>query len=440
MSWHDAFLTAARSLSRRIGRAALTVLAVALAASLLSALLIISTAARTRVLNQLSKGGPLAGIQVAAASPGPQALDTDTPRPGAARDLDQPAVDRIRHIRSVRSVVPLESNPVLAEVPSTDLQPFRETLAGVDLRSISTLPVSVIVGRTPEPGSRTEVAVTEGYLRRVGLQHSTASKVIGTEVELGAPRVFPPRRGGIDVRGRWVRAEIVGVVAQQVLDAQFLGSREMVRDARAWSASSDPAGGFQLPTSRFAGLFVVADGLDHVGSVRAAITGLGYSTSAPENLIETVRRYLRVVEIVLAGIGLIALAIAALGITNALLAAVRERRQEIGVLKAIGARDRDVRRIFLIEAGITGFTGGLLGTVTGYVIARVLGAVVNQYLVDQGLRGVSIGLPATLLVSGVLGATALSVLAGIAPAQRAARLPARQALGDQGTHARSRGS
>ncbi|MEP6623280.1 MAG: ABC transporter permease, partial [Acidimicrobiia bacterium] len=295
---------------------------------------------------------------------------------------------------------------------------------------IRTLPITVIAGRTPTPGSLTEVSVTEGYLRRVGLTRATAAKAVGTEVEIGAPRFFPSGAGRVDVRGRWTRAEIVGVVAQQAIDAQFLGSREMVRAARTWTAQSDPNSGFALPSSRYAGLFVVANGLDRVGSVRASITRLGYSTSSPENLIETVRRYLRVVEIVLAGIGLIALAIAALGITNALLAAVRERRREIGVLKAIGARDRDVRRIFLIEAGITGLVGGVLGTMAGYGIARVLGAVVNQYLVDQGLPGVGIGLPALVLVGGILGSAVLAVLAGVTPAQRAARLPARQAMGD----------
>ncbi len=430
MSWSDAFLAATRSLGRRVGRAALTVLAVALAAALLSALLIISTSARTRVLDQLAKGGPLAGIQVAAAAPGPEALDTDSPRPGQARDLDQAAVRRIRRLPAVRSVVPLESTPILAEVPTTDVEPFRDTIAGVDLRTIPRLPITVIVGRTPAPGSRTEIAVTEGYLRRVGLERSTATKALGTEVILGAPRVFPSDRNRPVFRGRWTRTVIVGVVAQQVLSAQFLGSDSMVADARAWTAASSPTRGFELPTSRYAGLFVIANGLDQVGEVRAAVTKLGYSTSAPENLIETVRRYLRVVEIVLAGIGFIALAIAALGITNALLAAVRERRREIGVLKAIGARDRDVRRIFLIEAGITGLLGGLLGTASGYLIARVLGSIVNGYLVDQGLPGVTIGLPFAVLAGGILGAALLAVLAGIIPAQRAARLPARQAMGD----------
>ena len=99
--------------------------------------------------------------------------------------------------------------------------------------------------------------------------------------------------------------------------------------------------------------------------VRTEINTVGYSTSAPETLITQVQRYLHVVELVLAGIGIIALAIAALGISNAMLAAIRERRREIGVLKAIGATDRDVRRVFLVEAGTLGLLGGVIGAAVG---------------------------------------------------------------------------
>jgi putative ABC transport system permease protein len=135
-----------------------------------------------------------------------------------------------------------------------------------------------------------------------------------------------------------------------------------------------------------------------------------------------------VVEIVLAGIGLIALAIATLGIANALLAAVRERRREIGVLKAIGARDRDVQRLFLVEAGVLGLLGGLLGTLAGLGLASLVGAVVNGYLRSQGLVGVRPELPLAIAVAGVLGAGLLAVAAGTVPARRAARLPAREAV------------
>ena len=165
--------------------------------------------------------------------------------------------------------------------------------------------------------------------------------------------------------------------------------------------------------------------------VRQAITRIGFSTSAPETLIAQVQRYLHVVEIVLAGIGFIALAIAGLGISNAMFASVRERRREIGVLKAVGAADSDVRRIFLVEAGMVGFLGGIAGTLVGWIAARLLADVVNGYLRSQKLQAVQVGLPWQVLVAVVGGATALALIAGTLPAMRAARLPARQAMGDR---------
>jgi ABC-type antimicrobial peptide transport system permease subunit len=184
--------------------------------------------------------------------------------------------------------------------------------------------------------------------------------------------------------------------------------------------------GFDSP---YAGLFVVARGLDTVAKVRHQITAIGYSTQAPENLIASVQRYLRVIQLLLAGIGAIALAIAALGIANALLAAVRERRREIGVLKAIGARDRDLLRVFLTEASIIGLAGGVLGTLGGWSAAAVLGSVVNRALEAEGLAGIVMTLPPEVALGGLIGSLALALLAGTVPALRAARLPAREAVG-----------
>jgi ABC-type antimicrobial peptide transport system permease subunit len=112
-----------------------------------------------------------------------------------------------------------------------------------------------------------------------------------------------------------------------------------------------------------------------------------------------------------------------------MLASVRERRREIGVLKAIGARDRDVLRTFLLEAGCIGFVGGAIGTMLGIAVAGGVGMVVNAYLRQQGLIGVRLFVPAGVIVAGILGSTALALVAGSVPALRAARLPAREAVG-----------
>jgi len=107
---------------------------------------------------------------------------------------------------------------------------------------------------------------------------------------------------------------------------------------------------------------------------------------------------------------------------------VRERRHEIGVLKAIGARNRDILRIFVLEAAVLGFAGGVLGTALGVFASRVVGAVVNSYLADQGLAGIVLVLPPEVLVGGLVGPTVLAVAGGLGPAWQASRVSPRESV------------
>lgn len=415
MSWRDALALAARAVWRRLGRSALTVIAVALAAALLTGLLIIATTARTRVLGQLSKGGPLASIRVE--------------RQGLA-EVD---LRRLSEVPDVRSVAPISvarqlilpptpsvfgaASPATQAVAAVTTEPFVDGVVGIDMRRAALFPVTLLAGRLPMPGSTTEVVVTEGYLRHVGVDESRPVSVLGTQLELAEAR-FLGQAFDDGVFSRWTRATIVGVVAQEAGAGDVLAPIEQIRAAERFAGES----------TAYTAVLVEASSLESVGRVHDAIETMGYSASAPENLIATVQRYLHVVEIVLSAIGLIALVIAAIGITNALLAAVRERRQEIGVLKAIGARDRDVLRIFLIEAAIVGFLGGLAGVTVGWAIARTVATVVNRYMVEQGLAGVQMSFPWAILLGGLVASTLLALVAGALPAVRAARLPAREAM------------
>ena len=241
-------------------------------------------------------------------------------------------------------------------------------------------------------------------------------------MELGSERLIGPFSSGEPVEAiRWVTEEIVGVVDQQVGSGDVVGW-PAAADA-VWAWQSDGTG--QAP---FAAVVVVADALTDVPAVRADIAAIGYSSSAAEGLIVSVSRYIHVVEIVLSGIAFVALVIAALGIANALFASVRERRHEIGVLKAIGARDNDVLRIFLAEASAIGLVGGLLGTIAGIGIALAIGEQASSYLSAQGLAGVSLSVPWVLPLAGAAGSGAVALLAGLPAAVHAAHLPAREAV------------
>ncbi|MGH7722172.1 MAG: ABC transporter permease [Candidatus Dormibacteria bacterium] len=445
MSWRDGIALALRSVMRRPARTVLTILAVALGSGLLVALVAIAQVADTQVISQLGKGGPASAITVLPAAATGAQLGSDSAQAGRLAPITDSAVNALRRAPAVTSIQTVVSQTVFVvppprggsiptfagEDPDRHLpRPFSDNLLGVDLRAANQLPITLLAGRLPAVQSTSEVAVTAGYLDHLHLDAAHPERVLGTVVELGAPQVVDASQGV--VRSRWTRAAITGVVAQNAGSGDILASQALVSTDRAWQLDGvdGTSIGLGLPQSPYSGLIVVADSLADVHQVRAEITTLGFANSAPEHLVASTQRYLHVVDIVLGAIGTIALIIAALGIANALLAAVRERRREIGILKAIGARDGDILRWFLTEAFVCGGIGGILGTLFGLAAVSITAQIVDTYLVQQGLGSVALGgVPVATALIGVLGSVLLSLVAAAWPALRAARLPAREAVG-----------
>ena len=443
MSWDDAALLALRSLARRGTRSLLAGLGVTLGTTLLVALLSIAGTADSRIVSQLSHGGPAAAIHVTDARPDPAGFDVDALQAGPHRDLGDAQVAEIRQAPHVASVVPVLAVPaVVVPCPGPDtgsaaalpacrirVEDYFGAVIGADLTRRADLPITILAGRLPAAGSMTEVAVTAGYVQRMHLDPSQPASVLESDIEFGTPQLLDTG-GRQRFVARWYTVQVVGVVAQTVDDGEFLVPIQQTQTARQWALRGVDGRNFQRPTSPYTGLVVVADNLADVHQVRQEIFTIGYANSAPEHLVASVQKYLHIVDIVLGGIGTVALAIAVLGVANTLLAAVRERWREIGVLKALGAADHDVVRWFLVEAGLLGLVGGLAGTVLGTALAASVALAVDRYLIENGLEGIDLGgLPVSLIVGAPLATVALAVVAGLAPALRASRLPVREALG-----------
>jgi putative ABC transport system permease protein len=160
-----------------------------------------------------------------------------------------------------------------------------------------------------------------------------------------------------------------------------------------------------------------------VAAVEAAIKKMGFNAFSLLDATKGLRLVFTVFDLFLGLFGSLALTVASLGIVNTLVMAILERRREIGVLKALGATDGDVKRLFFAEAAAMGFFGGLCGVALGWFIGQALTWGTGIYLRQQDLPGVKISyVPWWLAVSAVAFATVVSLLAGLYPASRAARL------------------
>ena len=166
-----------------------------------------------------------------------------------------------------------------------------------------------------------------------------------------------------------------------------------------------------------------------VQSVQDAVNKMGFRTFSVLDATKSLRRFFTVLDVFLGIFGSLALAVATLAIINTLVMAVLERRREIGVMKAIGASDADVKKLFFTEAGAMGFFGGLLGVALGFAIGKAINIGTGFYLQRHQLPAEPVWiLPPWLIGAAIAFSIVVSLLAGLYPASRAARLDPVQTL------------
>ena len=238
--------------------------------------------------------------------------------------------------------------------------------------------------------------------------------------------------GGFSVVPRELRLKIVGIVetepaqgyggygnarllmplqtAATLRAAQVNDLRDIVRDSAANKTT-------------YPSLSVRAKSPSQVEAIETSIKNMGFAAFSLLDASKSLRTFFSVFDSLLGIFGSLALAVSTLGIVNTLVMAILERRREIGVLKALGATDSDVKKLFFVEAGVMGFFGGIFGVLFGWLLGRAITIGTNLYLKRQNLNPIELSavtwwLILAALVFGVL----VSLAAGLYPASRAAKL------------------
>jgi putative ABC transport system permease protein len=231
---------------------------------------------------------------------------------------------------------------------------------------------------------------------------------------------------GTEVR-KSVPLTVVGVLAESRTEADYsiYITLNEVTSFNEWMS------GRRISRSRdgYPQAIVKVEDVSQVLDITDQITTMGFMAYTPQSFVEGINSFYVILQVIFGGVGAIALLVAAIGIANTMAMAILERTREIGLMKAIGATNRDVLSVFLGEAAGIGFIGGLGGVLLGWSAGQIINVLALAYLAGQAAQTggmppptMAVYTPSWLPIFALIFATIIGLLSGLYPALRAATL------------------
>jgi putative ABC transport system permease protein len=457
---------ALRNLRESLLRNSLTTVGISVGVASLVAMLSLGTGLQQLFSRRLEKSGLFDTIFVSSRRElrGMDRREERTgPTPGESRVLDEGARQEIERLGNVSEVYP--DIRFSSELRFED-KPHLTMISALPLSAKSNDAFDGMQGRFFTSDTATEVILQKAFAEELlgktpalGAPEPNvaelAAPLLGKELTMvyaqrGASAAQPAATGGdkaelndsdvaaasYSVVSRQERLTIVGILdldpeslrgplrARVFLPLRFAESLRVMQLADLREISR---GGNGQPV--YSSISVRVKDPSKIQGVEDAIKKMGFTTFSILDASRSLQQVFKVLYAFLGIFGSLALAVASIGIVNTLVMAILERRREIGIMKAIGASDGDVKKLFFAEAGAMGIVGGIIGVGLGWAIGQVINFGTNIYLKSQSIPPEHFWAVPFWLVGFAIGfAFVVSLISGLYPAGRAARLDPVQAL------------
>ena len=384
----------------------------------------------------------------------------------ATRILDDAGVKEIAAISGVAYVEPTVNFPAYVRSNGKLLTQY---VGGANIPNASTRFQHFAAGKMISSLAANEAVVSERFMREFG--YEKPADAVGKTLELLAPPNektsadeeeetpnffgIPIDDGGLDESSAGVQTrsfQIVGVLGE-IKEGAGQGALRGITPwagiyiplpmAHSWSTEHrGPMSQVALALARAGGnlgegqtegyesAVVRVTDPGELEAVRQKITDAGFGSFSIIDELDQIRTVFLIIDSVLGLLGGISLLVASFGIANTMIMSILERTREIGIMKAIGAEDREIKLIFFVEAAVIGVTGGVVGVLVAWGIDELANYLAYRFLLKpQGASFIDFfDLPPYLWLGAILFALLVSIAAALYPASRAARIDPVRAL------------
>lgn len=317
--------------------------------------------------------------------------------------LDKTTIDKVRGLPHVESLGVSYSQAGTISINKSKLD---TVIYGIDVPYQKMFSPTIVNGRIFTASDRAAAYVNKATLDAIGIRD--ASQVIGKNVT-------------------------ASIIAQRIDSKGVTSSVKIDKNVNVVGVIDSGTGGeVYLPSSVFAEAGIeqysqvklVANSVESIASLRKQIESIGLQTASPIDTIDQVNQVFRYFTFILLGFGAIGMIISILGMFNTLTISLLERTGEIGLMKVLGGRRRDMRSLFFIEALIL----SLIGAVSGILLSMSAGVVINYFMNEFARsRGIAdsvvlFSTPPWLILSLIVFMMTVGLSVVIVPARRAERI------------------
>lgn len=353
--------------------------------------------------------------------------DEKTKKQDNFKKIDDSVLNNIKNIKGVSSIrVELKTN--ITGTSIGNIKGGKVEIVGIDTKYDSFLNSSKnsIKGDAKNKGKETEpiiagsllskddksgILIGEKYLKKNGIKDYKS--IIGQNIEL---KVELP-----DMEPFNVKCKITGVINELYNDGKsIIVPMNIAQNIQEFNTNETNYLNKYGPSN----VIVDTNDIENVKDIFEEIKKLGYETYAQVDYLKIMEKQMSILKGLLMIGGIIVLLVSSIGVINTMTMSVFEKTKSIGIMKAVGASRKNIRTIFLVQSGVIGFVGSIVGIIMSYITSSSINVVMLNMMKKKGVVDVDTFFITPLWLIGIsIGlAVFISMFAGIMPAIRASKL------------------